>query len=89
MTTTLHVTIDRETKQRAQRLAAELGLDLSTVVRAGLKHFVQTESFSVSKTRKMTPYLEKLIAEAETTPDDVSPTFTNSEKAMDYLLSRK
>ena len=89
MNTTLHVTIDRDIKKRAQRLAEELGLDLSTVVRAGLMHFVQTEAFSVSKTRRMTPYLEKIIAQAESTPDDVSPTFTDSNDAMKYLLSRK
>lgn len=89
MNTTLHVTIDRETKKRAQRLAEELGLDLSTVVRASVKQFVQTESFSVAKTRRMTPYLEKIIAEAESTPDAVSPTFTNSKDAMNYLLTRK
>ena len=89
MNTTLHVTIDRETKLKAQRLAKELGLDLSTVVRAGLKHFVQTESFSVQKTYRMTPYLESIIADAEATPDDVSGPFTNAADAIAYLDSRK
>ena len=89
MNTTLHVTIDRETKEKAQKLAQELGLDLSTVVRAGLKQFVQTESFSVEKTYRMTPYLEELIADAEANPDDVSETFTNSEDAIKFLRSGK
>ncbi len=89
MNTTLHVTIDRETKLKAQRLAKELGLDLSTVVRAGLKHFVQTESFSVQKTYRMTPYLESIIAEANANPDDVFGPFKTTEEAVEFLDSGK
>ena len=89
MNTTLHVTIDRETKEKAQKLAQELGLDLSTVVRAGLKQFVQTESFCVQKTYRMTPYLEEIIRDSQATPDDVSGPFTNAKDAVDFLRSLK
>lgn len=87
MNTTLHITIDRETKQKAQVLAKELGLDISTIVRAGLKHFVQTESFSVQKSYRPTPYLEELLADAEANPDDVSEAFKTSEEAIEFLRS--
>jgi len=65
MNTTLHVTIDKETKQKAQRLAKEMGLDISTVVKASLKTFVQTEIFHVEKSRAITPYLAATIAQAK------------------------
>ncbi len=65
MNTTLHVTIDRETKQKAQMLAKGMGLDISTIVKASLKTFVQTESFYVEKSSKITPRLASVIAEAK------------------------
>jgi len=89
MNTTLHVTIDRETKQKAQLLAKELGLDISTIVRAGLKQFVQTESFTVQKTHKMTPYLERVISVAKAEPDDAFGPFDTGEEAAKFLRSGK
>ena len=88
-TTTLHVTIDRETKAKAQRLAKELGLDISTIVRAGLKQFVETERFSVEKSYRPTPYLEEILRYVEAHPDEVSPTFATAEDAVAYLESGK
>lgn len=89
MNTTLHITIDRETKEKAQVLAKELGLDISTIVRAGLRQFVNTESFSVQKTRRMTPYLEEIIRSVKASPDDVAGPFTNAQDASEYLRSLK
>jgi addiction module RelB/DinJ family antitoxin len=63
MNTTLHVNIDKKTKAAAAKLAEELGLDLSVIVRASLKNFIQTKTFHVEKTYRMTPYLENLIEE--------------------------
>jgi antitoxin component of RelBE/YafQ-DinJ toxin-antitoxin module len=65
MNTTLHVTIDKETKQRAQKLARAIGLDISTIVKASLKMFVQTESFYVEKSDRVTPRLAAVIAQAK------------------------
>ncbi len=64
MNTTLHITIDKETKQKAQKLAKEIGLDISVIVKASLKTFVQTESFYVEKSDRVTPRLAAIIAEA-------------------------
>lgn len=61
MNTTLHVNIDKKVKAEAAKLAEELGLDLSLIVRASLKNFIQTKTFHVEKTYRMTPYLENLI----------------------------
>lgn len=64
MNTTLHVTIDLETKNKAQKLAKEMGLDLSSIVKASLSTFVQTETFHVEKSQTITPYLAVTIAQA-------------------------
>ncbi len=65
MNTTLHVTIDKEIKQKAQKLAKEIGLDISTIVKASLMTFVQTESFYVQKSNRITPRLAATIAQAK------------------------
>jgi antitoxin component of RelBE/YafQ-DinJ toxin-antitoxin module len=72
-------------------LAKELGLDISTVVRASLKQFVQTESFTVKKTRRMTPYLEQLISEAKQEESEEAAgfgPFKDSDESVRFLRSR-
>jgi antitoxin component of RelBE/YafQ-DinJ toxin-antitoxin module len=64
MNTTLHVSIDIKTKEAAANLADELGLDLSTIVKASLKHFVMTKRFEVEKSYRMTSYLEQVVGQA-------------------------
>lgn len=63
--TTLHVTIDAETKKKAQKLAKEMGLDLSTIVKASLKTFVQSETFHVEKSPTPSIYLAATIDQAK------------------------
>ncbi|MEK7617838.1 MAG: hypothetical protein AAB410_01715 [Patescibacteria group bacterium] len=65
MKTTIHLKVDPEIKIRAAALAERLGLSLSTVVNASLRSFVQTETFSVSASEPMTPYMENWIGEIE------------------------
>ena len=47
--TVLHTKVDRDTKEEAQRLAAELGVPLSTVINAQLREFVRSGRFVVSR----------------------------------------
>ncbi len=88
MNTTLHITIDKQTKQAAGKLAKEMGLDISTLVKASLKTFVRTQSFAVEKAPRMTPYLENLIAEAEQSKKGDSPKFKDIKSAKKWLLSK-
>jgi antitoxin component of RelBE/YafQ-DinJ toxin-antitoxin module len=88
MNTTLHVTVDRKTKDQAAKLAREMGLDLSSVVKASLQTFVQTQTFHVEHSPRMTPYLEKLIALARAdfkAGRNISPGFDDAKKAMVWL----
>lgn len=88
MNTTLHVTVDKQTKDAAARLASEMGLDLSTVVKASLKTFVQTQAFHIEYAPRMTPYLERLIANAEANlkkGKNISPGFDNAKDAMAWI----
>jgi addiction module RelB/DinJ family antitoxin len=46
-TTSLHIQIEPTVKQQAQKTADELGLSLSSVVKALLKQFIRTKQLSV------------------------------------------
>ncbi len=84
MNTTLHVNIDKKTKTEAAKLAEELGLDLSVIVRASLKNFLQTKTFHVEKTYTMTPYLENLIEQINK-EDQWSGPFATPEEIARHL----
>ena len=89
MNTTLHVTIDKETKDKASKLAKELGFDLSSFIKANLRFFIQTESFYVDRSPRMTPRLAATIKQAKKEfkqGKSIGP-FTGSE-LDDFLLNQ-
>lgn len=86
MNTTLHITINKELKDRAQEVAEQLGLDVSSIVRASLLSIVRTGKFQAENNPRMTPFLESVISEAEKEKKSVS--FKNSKQAIDFLQKR-
>ena len=88
MNTTLHVTIDRQTKEQAKNLAAEMGLDLSSIVKASLKTFVASKTFHVEKSYRMTPYLEQIIDEAYRENKTYGP-FKTPAQSIKFLRSKQ
>lgn len=88
MKTVIHVKADKEVKENAQKLAAELGLSLSDVIGASLRNFIRTREIYFTHTPQMTPELEKLL---DTVEDDIkhnknlSPRFKTAEQAIGYL----
>ena len=65
MTTVIHIKSDKEVKENAQRAAKELGLTLTDVINAALRNFIRTREVIFSNTPRMTPKLEKIVAEVE------------------------
>ena len=65
MKTMINIKADRAVKEEAQRLAEELGLSLSAVVNASLKHFVRTREIHFRIDPTPTPYLKSIIRQAE------------------------
>ena len=67
-TTSLHIQIEPVIKQQAQKTASELGLSLSSVVKALLKQFIRTKRLSVGiQERPEIPneYLRKSLKQSE------------------------
>jgi len=90
MRTVIHIKADAEVKENAQRLARELGLNLSDVINASLRNFIRTREVVFSDVPVMTPELEKLLDIVE---DDIkhnrnlSPAFKTAKEAIEYLDS--
>lgn len=90
--TILNVKTDKEVKERAQILAKELGLPLSTVVNAFLKQFIREKEVVFSSGYTMTPYLERVIGKAEVdrkAGKNIIGPFTGKKELQRYFDSLK
>jgi addiction module RelB/DinJ family antitoxin len=63
--TLISVKIDKSLKKAAQDLVEEIGIPLGTLINIFLKQFVRNKEVIFSVTYKPTPYLMKIIEEAE------------------------
>jgi len=90
MKTMINIKADREVKENAQKLAKELGLNLSAVINANLKQFIRSREVYFSVMPKMTPELERLVSQARKdykAKKNISPVFDSIQEALDYLHS--
>ena len=65
MKTVLNVKIDRDIKKRAQYLAHEFGIPLSTIVNVHLRQFVRDKTLLASVAPRMSPLLESILGPLE------------------------
>lgn len=80
--------IDFQTKQMAMQTAEDLGLTLSTVIKAFLKQFVHTKSITFSSYDEYpSAYLQTAIAQAEKNlkTGKHSPVFNAGKEAVAWL----
>lgn len=57
--------VDKEVKEEAQKLARDLGVPLSTIINAQIKQMLRSRTVTLTTDLKPTPYLEKIIIEAQ------------------------
>lgn len=84
--TVLSIKVDKDIKEKAQKLAKAMGLNLSQIANASYKQFVRNREFTFTDGYTMTPYLEKVIEEAQAEYDrgeSIGP-FTGDE-LISYL----
>ena len=89
MNTTLNVKIDTQTKQSLKDFANELGVPVSSLVNGSIRQMLRDRKVTFSTVLEPTPYLEKIMREADAdlvADRDVS-TFTTKEEALDHLRS--
>lgn len=80
--------IDPQTKKQAQETAERLGMPLSVVIKAFLKHFVRTKSIEFSARDEVpNEYLKSIMRQAEKDLKEgkASPAFDNAKDAIAWL----
>jgi addiction module RelB/DinJ family antitoxin len=86
-TTSLHIQIEPAIKQQAQRTAGELGLSLSSVVKALLTQFIRTKQLSVGMTEEI-PNAQTVL-DLKQSEEDIKAgrtiSFKSGKEALDYL----
>ena len=84
-TSTLNIRIDDRLKKQARKLANELGLSLSTMVKSLLRKAVREKKIELEL--EPTEYLKKSLVESEKNIAEgyVSPAFDNAEDAFAWL----
>ena len=88
MKTIINIKADKEVKEKAKKLAEELGLSLSAVINSQLKQFIRNRSIFISSIPKMTPELEELLREVEIDIKEgrnLSGPFDSTEKFIEHL----
>jgi addiction module RelB/DinJ family antitoxin len=88
MKTTLHTKIDKDIKERAQNLANELGIPISTIINSQLREFVRSGTFQVAREPQLKESVWKEILKASKDAKEgknISPEFDNVEDAMKWL----
>ena len=88
--TLLNIKVDTEVKTRAKKLAASLGLPLSTIVNALLKRFVDEKEMRFALPVKMSKKMEHTISLVENdirTNRNLSPVFKSGKEMDEYLAS--
>lgn len=89
--TVISIKVDSDIRDKARKLAREIGLPLSTLVNAQLRQFVRDKTVSISAgpPRRMSKKLERLLSLVENDVKanrNMSPRFS-SAKDMDRYLT--
>jgi len=88
MKTTLHTKIDKDIKEKAQILANELGIPISTIINSQLREFVRSGTFQVSREPKLKESVWKEIVKISRDAKkgkNISPKFTDTDEAFKWL----
>lgn len=86
--TLINIKTDKVVKTKAQKIAKELGVPLSTVINAYLKEFIRNREVRLSLEPRLRPEIEKILEQAKKDfkkGKNISPAFSSMEEAIKYL----
>lgn len=90
MKTILNVKVDKEEKEKAKEIAAQMGVPLSTIINAHLREFIRTREFSVSLDPIIKPNIERELLKRSRqyhTNKHTAYRVSSSAKARKFLQS--
>lgn len=85
--TSIHVKIESDIKDQAQKTAEELGLSLSAVMKALLKQFIRTQRLSVGIGEEPSAYMIDALKKSgkEYKNGNTSPSFVSAKDSFKWL----
>lgn len=86
-TVVINIKTEPQIKEKAQKVASEMGLTLTAVINRYLKHFVETKEITFYGEEEPSPYLIKAMKQAKKDLETgkTSPAFDNAEDAIKWL----
>jgi len=89
-TSVINIKTEPETKKKAQKVASEIGVSLSSLINAYLKHLVRTRRVEFNLDEEPSEYLIKTIRKAEENlkKGKGSPVFRRGEDAVKWLVEQ-
>lgn len=63
--TIINIKTDPQTKRELKKFAAELGMPMTSLINAQIKQMLRSRAVNLSTELEPTPYLEKIIKEAD------------------------
>jgi len=90
MKTVINIKADKEVKKKAQMVAQELGLPLSTIINAYLRQFIRSKEAHFFIEGKLKPSVKKRLDRLHKDVKDgknLSPAFHSTKEAVGYLNS--
>jgi addiction module RelB/DinJ family antitoxin len=85
-TTVINFKTDKVVKERAQKIAGEMGLNLSDVMNVCLRDFVKRKELNISLENPNKKTLERIkVAIKEVKKGKVSPSFSDIDEAIKWL----
>lgn len=90
MRTVINIKAEKQVKEKAQKLAKELGFSLSAVINAYLKNLIRNKEVYFSIVPKMTTDLENLLSGVEydiKRNQNLSPAFSSAKDIKKHLNS--
>ncbi len=88
--TTINIKADKEVKERAQKVARDLGMPLSTVINAYLHQFIRTKEVHFYLEGELKPSVKKRLDRLQKEASEgknLSPCFKSAKDAVNYLNS--
>jgi len=87
----MNIRIDEDTRKQLNDFAGQVGIPAASLVNASIKQMLRSKQVTFNTNLEPTPYLEKIIKEAESdykAGKNITTTHTDKE-TLDFLRSLK
>ncbi|MGH7195934.1 MAG: hypothetical protein ACREGA_04115 [Candidatus Saccharimonadales bacterium] len=85
---TMNIRMDEETRRGLKDFAGQLGIPATSLVNASIKQMLRAQQITFSTSLQPTPYLQKIIKQADADyakGKNISPVFDSADDMLKHL----